>query len=296
MAKVLIVGCGDVGSRLARLSAAAGHEVHGLRRSPLEIPGVQWLPGDVTQADSLRLPPGLDYVIVLLAPGEPGEAAYRRVYLEGTRHVLAALQGQALRRLFWVSSSSVYAQDDGNWVDESSPAEPTAPTARVLRESERLLEDLPWPATVVRFSGIYGPGRLRLLNRVREGRPVQADPPAWTNRIHVDDGAGLLAFLLAQDVAGTALDTLYLGTDSQPVPQHEVLDWLADRMGQPRLPRESGSGAGRNKRLSNRRVSTLGYRWQFPDYRAGYEAVLREEACEGSSGWTKQSSFPPSRE
>lgn len=283
MAKVLIVGCGDVGSRLACLLAAAGHEVHGLRRSSLEIPGVEWLPGDVTRPETLLPPLGLDYVFVLLAPGEPGEAAYRRVYFEGTRHMLAALQGQALRRLFWVSSSSVYEQDDGSWVDENSPAEPTAPTARLLRESERLLESLPWPATVVRFSGIYGPGRLRLLNRVREGRPVQADPPAWTNRIHVDDGAGLLAFLLAEDLAGTPLDALYLATDNQPAPQHEVLDWLADRMGRPRLPRESRPGGG-NKRLSNRRVNLLGYRWQFPDYRAGYEAVLREEACEGSSG------------
>lgn len=276
MAKVLIVGCGDVGGRLAVALADAGHEVHGLRRSPFALPGVRTLAGDVTDPARLRLPAALDYVFVLLAPGESGEAAYRRVYYEGTRNVLAALQGQALKRLFWISSSGVYGQDDGGWVDETSPVEPASPTARVLRDSEALARAGGWPATVVRLSGIYGSGRLRLVNWVQAGRPVQAAPPQWTNRIHAADAAGLLAFLLAQDAAGVALAATYLGTDNEPAPQHEVLDWLADRLGLPRVPHEEKPEGGRNKRLSNARLLALGYRLQYPHYRAGYAEVLAQ--------------------
>lgn len=304
MAKILIVGCGDVGSRLAQQLAVQGHEVHGLRRSHFSLEGVHSLTGDVTVPASLRFPAGLDYVFVLLAPGAAGtagassatgavgasgisgaatasivagEAAYRRVYFEGTRNVFAALSGQQLRRLFWISSSSVYGQEDGGWVDENSPAEPASASARVLLESEALALQSGWPATIVRFAGLYGPGRLRLLRWVQEGRPVQAEPVSWTNRIHVEDGAGLLAFLLAQDAAGTSLENLYIGTDNEPAPQHEVLDWLVDHMALPRVPHIAKPEAGSNKRLSNKRISALGYRWRFPDYRAGYEDVLRKE-------------------
>lgn len=274
MAKILIVGCGDVGSRLASLLAEQGHEVYGLRRSKLDIPGVQALTADVTKADSLIFPVGLDYVFVILAPGEYGEESYRRVYLEGTRNVLDRLQGQNPRRIFWVSSSGVYGQESGEWVDESSPADPAGPTSRVLRETEKLFDAVPWPATIVRFAGIYGPGRLRLLDWVRQGKPVQAEPPAWTNRIHVDDCAGILAFLFVRDLAGTNLASVYIGTDDHPAPQHEVLDWMAGRMGLPCVAHESRPGAGSNKRLSNQRISALGYVFRFPDYQSGYAAVM----------------------
>lgn len=274
MAKVLIVGCGDVGSRLAQALVAAGHEVTGLRRTAFTLPGVQALAGDVTDPASLQFPDGLDYVFVLLAPGEGGEGAYRRVYYDGTRHVLAALGGQRLRRLFWVSSSSVYAQDDGSKVDETSPALPATATARVLLESEALARGSAWPATIVRLSGLYGRGRLRLVDWVRAGRPVQAAPAQWTNRIHVDDAAGLLACLLARDRDGVALAETYLGSDDTPAPQHEVLDWMADRLGLPRVPHEARPGAGENKRLCNARLRTLGYVLRYPDYRAGYAEVL----------------------
>lgn len=292
MAKTLIIGCGDIGTRLATRLAQAGHAVSGLRRSAFALPGVTALAGDVTAPASLRFPEGLDYVFVLLAPGEGREAAYRRVYLDGTRHVLAALAGQALRRVFWISSSSVYGQDDGSWVDEDSPAEPASATARVLLESEALLRESAWPATIVRFAGLYGPGRLRLLRRVEAATPVQAEPPQWTNRIHADDGAGMLAFLLERHEAGTALADTYLGSDDAPAPQHEVLDWLADHMRLPRLLRlppapnappvtpalpPGAADAGRNKRLSNERIAALGYRFLFPDYRSGYAAVLRAQ-------------------
>lgn len=274
MAKILIIGCGDVGGRLAVALAAAGHEVHGLRRSVVALPGVRPLQGDVTLPSSLQFPADLDYVFVLLAPGAGGEQSYRAVYYEGTRNVLAALGGQRPRRLFWISSSSVYAQDDGSQVDEASPATGVSAAARVLLDSEALARESGWPATIVRFSGLYGPGRLRLLRWVESGRPVQADPVSWSNRIHSEDGAGLLAFLMERDLAGDSLDALYLGTDSEPSPQHEVLDWIAGQLGLPPLAKEHRPGAGSNKRLSNALVLALGYCFRFPHYRAGYADVI----------------------
>lgn len=281
MAKVLIVGCGDVGSRLATLLADAGHEVYGLRRSAFSLPGVQALAGDVTDVTTLHFPAGLDYVFVILSPAEAGADAYRQVYLDGTRHVVQALAGQSLRRIFWISSSSVYGQDDGSWVDEDSATNPASATAQILLEAEATLENSAWPATVVRFAGIYGPGRRRLLRWVESARPVQAEPPLWTNRIHVDDCAGLLFFLFVQDVAGTSLASLYIGADNQPALQQEVLDGLADMLALPHVAGQIRPGAGSNKRLSNRRISALGYELRFPDYRAGYRDVM------GVSGKTR---------
>jgi nucleoside-diphosphate-sugar epimerase len=272
MAKILMVGCGDVGGRAALALAAAGHEVHGLRRSARGLPGVHVLQGDVTDPATLHLPAGLDQVCIVLSPDGGGEEAYRRVYLDGTRHVLAALSGQALQRVFLVSSTSVHAQDDGSRVDETSPAVPASATARILLDMEAAAAASGWPVTVVRFAGIYGPGRRRLLQWVESGRAVQAEPPLWTNRIHVEDCAQLLVFLCERALAGVPLAPLYIGTDMEPAPQHEVLDWLADRMRLPRLPRTAGAGA--NKRLDNARILALGYRFRFPGYRDGYAAML----------------------
>ncbi|MDP2228122.1 MAG: SDR family oxidoreductase [Moraxellaceae bacterium] len=274
MAKVLIVGCGDVGGRLATLLAGAGHEVIGLRRSPFVLTGVTALVGDVRDPASLDFPPGLDAVFIVLAPGESGEAAYRATYLEGTRHVLAALAGQRPRQLFWVSSTGVYGQEDGRWVNEDTPPEPVTATGRILLESEALARTAPSPVTVVRLSGLYGPGRLRLVRWVEAGRPVQADPPSWSNRLHVEDAAALLAFLLEKRLSGMELAPVYIGTDSTPAPQHEVLDWLADGLSLPHVAHENRPGGAQNKRLSNQRVSALGFCCRYHSYREGYAAVM----------------------
>jgi len=274
MAKILIVGLGDIGSRLATILVGQGHEVHGLRRRPEPVPGVRLLQADVMRPATLTLPAGLDYVYVILTPGEYSDEGYRRTYVEGLANVLGALRGQALKRVFFVSSTAVYAQDRGEWVDENSPAEPEDYNGRRLLEAEQLLRASGFASTAVRLAGIYGPGRLRLLNWVRAGRAVVAEPPQWTNRIHVEDCVGLLAFLLEKDSAGVTLDNIYIGVDSEPVPQHVVLDWLAGRMGLPAVPRISAESEGQNKRLSNSRSRRLGYAYVYGDYAAGYGQVL----------------------
>ena len=274
MAKILIVGAGDVGGRLACSLAAAGHEVTALRRQPQALPGVRMLAADVTRPQTLLLPAGLDVVVTALSPGEPGVEAYRRVYVEGTRALQQALAGQHLCRQFWVSSTSVYGEDAGERIDEQVPARPASDTARALLDAEALVRAAPWPSTILRCSGLYGPGRHRLLQWVASGRPVQQDPPSWSNRLHVEDAAGLLHHLVEQALAGIRLLPLYLGVDDCPVPQHEVLAWLDGRLGLPVPPLVARPGAGQGKRISNHALRESGYRLRYPDYRAGYEQVL----------------------
>jgi nucleoside-diphosphate-sugar epimerase len=274
MAKILIVGLGDIGTRLAATLLAQGHQVHGLRRSAVAVPGVQLLQADVTRPETLVLPPGLDYMYVILTPGEYSDESYRRTYVEGLGNLLAALGGQALRRLFFVSSTAVYAQDNGEWVDENSPAEPIEHNGKRLLEAENLLRASPFKTTTLRFAGIYGPGRLRLLKWVQSGKPVVAEPPQWSNRIHIEDCVGLLAFLLEKDAAGVALDEIYIGVDNEPVPQHVVLDWIAQQLGLPPVPHAVGTGTAQNKRLSNQRSRALGFDYRYADFTGGYSAVL----------------------
>lgn len=285
MAKILIVGLGDIGTRLAaallaenaghEAAHAAGHEVWGLRRSAVAVPGVRLIQADVTRPETLgALPRGVDYVYVILTPGESSDEAYRRTYVEGVTQLLTNLDSSCLKRLFFVSSTSVYGQDGGEWVDESSPAEAGGFSGQRLREAENLIRNQKFASTVVRFAGIYGPGRLRLLRWVETGRPVQAQPPAWTNRVHIVDCVRFLAFLLARDVQNLPVEGMYVVADDMPVPQHEVLDWLAAELGLPPVPREGAPGTSQNKRLSNALSKKSGFVYIHPDFRSGYRAVI----------------------
>ncbi|MGL4316292.1 MAG: NAD-dependent epimerase/dehydratase family protein [Pseudomonas sp.] len=276
---LLIAGCGDVGSRLAEQLIALGWPVHGLRRTVAALPaGVMPVAGDLEQAARpTAWPEGeLDYLVYCAAANQHDEAGYRLAYVEGLRHVLAwlAQSGQRPRRLLFVSSSSVYAQADGGWVDENSPAEAPGYSGQIMLEAERLALDSGIPATLVRLTGIYGPGREWLLKQVRMGYRVVSEPPLYGNRIHADDAAGLLAFLLQADTRGVALDDCYIGVDDEPAALHEVMGWLRERLGVSHWSAESTVRRSGSKRCSNARARALGWAPRYPSYREGYAALL----------------------
>jgi nucleoside-diphosphate-sugar epimerase len=153
-------------------------------------------------------------------------------------------------------------------VDESSPTEPSAFNGEILLEAESVAQAA--GGLVVRFSGIYGPGRDFLLRQIAAGRARCREQPAqWTNRIHADDCAAVLAHLLELDRP----ESLYCASDCRPSPRCEVLDWLARRLGQPQPAREIDSG-GQGKRIDNRRLLASGYDFLYPDYQSGYGALL----------------------
>ena len=276
---LLIAGCGDVGGRLASRLISQGWQVHGLRRSISALPqGVLPVAGDLAQSQCpADWPEGpLDYLVYCAAANESTEAGYRAAYIEGLRHVLGWLRehGQMPRRVLFVSSTSVYGQQGGEWVDESSPVEPEGYSGRILLEAEQLLLTSEWPASVVRLSGIYGPGRAWLLNQVRQGYRVATEPPLYGNRIHADDAAGLLAFVLQADQRGQALEPLYIGVDDCPAPLHEVVAWLRDYLGVTDWSAETSIRRAGSKRCRNSRARALGWVPHYADYRQGYAAIL----------------------
>jgi nucleoside-diphosphate-sugar epimerase len=278
--RVLIAGCGDVGTALGLLLAADGHGVFGLRRHPDRLPApIRALAGDLADVASLVvIPDGIELVAYTAAADGFDDGAYRRAYVEGVANVLAALAMRAapVRRLLFTSSTAVYAQTDGGWVDESSPAEPAGFSGRRVLEGERLVLGSEVPAVVLRLAGIYGPGRTRLIDRLRSGTATCHDgPPRWTNRIHRDDCAGTARHLLTM----TEPDSLWLGVDREPAEECVVLDWLAARLGVPpprRVSREPGA-SGRpetSKRCSSRKLLASGYVFRYPTFRDGYAALV----------------------
>lgn len=278
--RVLIAGCGDVGSRLALRLHAKGWTVYGLRRNVAALPdAIQAVPGDLhADACPAAWPQGqLDYLVYCAAATTHDEAGYRAAYVEGLRRVLGwlAQHGQRPRRVLFASSSGVYGQQQGEWVDEDSPAEAQSYSARIMREAESLALNSGLPATTVRLTGLYGPGRQRLLNQVRNGYRVSETPPLFGNRIHVDDAAGLMAHLLEADHSGVALDNCYLGVDDEPAPLHEVVAWLREQLGVSHWSDEAQVRRAGSKRCRNARARSLGWAPQYPSYREGYSAILQ---------------------
>ncbi len=277
-AEVLIAGCGDIGGGLALSLCAAGFTVTGLRRRAHLIPeGVEPLEADLAVPDSLTIlsERRFRYVVIASAAAAYDAASYRRVYVDGLRNLLRSLRGEP--RLLLLSSTAVYHQHAGEWVDEDSPTAPGAFSGQLLLEAEALLrEHAPGRSTVLRLGGIYGPGRERLLREVRDGVGCPREPLRYSNRIHRDDCIGILRFLIDRLECGAKLAPVYLGVDDDPAPIWEVRHWLAARLGITLDDALGGNGARMpgSKRCSNRRLRELGYQLLFPDFRAGYGALL----------------------
>ena len=277
---VVIAGCGDVGSRLASQLLAAGWEVHGLRRNVSRLPeGVIGIAGDLFKKDCPDTWPigGVDYLVYCAAATDHDEAGYRKAYVEGLQHVLEWLDdyGQQPKQLVFVSSSSVYGQQNGEWVDETSTTQALGYSGQVMLEAEQVAFDSGIPATTVRLTGIYGPGREWLLSQVRQGYRVAVEPPLYGNRIHVDDAAGLLAYLLQHVEQGGSLDKVYIGVDDAPAPLAEVVGWLREYLGVTEWAEDASVRRAGSKQCSNARAKALGWTPTYPSYREGYAAILK---------------------
>jgi nucleoside-diphosphate-sugar epimerase len=224
-----------------------------------------------------QLPEGIDAAFYIVTPDAFEDAAYEAAFVRGPRNLLRALisDRQSARRLIFVSSTSVYGQRAGEWVDETSQTAPPQFSGNRLLEGEHLVLESSIPGVVVRFGGIYGRNGNRLLQRVRDARPCQDTPPLYTNRIHYEDCVCVLHHLFdLQDP-----EKIYLGVDHEPAAQCVVMDWIAAQLGLPASPRAApdDAGGGRrktNKRCRNARLLSSGYRFVYPSFRDGYGALL----------------------
>jgi len=229
----------------------------------------------LTDRESFNTPPAaFDHVFYTASADRRDEDHYRSVYVDGLRDLLGALRDGdcPLQRVIFTSSTAVYGQGEGEWVDESSAATPSRFNGRILLEAEAIVREAPETGINLRLSGIYGPGRTRLVRKVQEGEATATG--SWTNRIHVEDCAGALHHLMRLENP----QDLYLGSDDEPVTTANVVTWLSAELGVPAPPAAPTENQPRrlNKRCRNTRLRETGYQFQYPSFREGYRPIVRE--------------------
>lgn len=273
MANVLIAGCGDLGIQLGLALCESGHQVYGLRRDASKIPApINAISADLNQ-ELISLPTEVDYVFYMSSAGKYNDFAYYQAYVSGLKNLLRGLAGQQIKRLFFTSSTSVFSQSDGEWVTEETLAEEHNFSSKRLLEGEQLALNSGWPATVVRFGGIYGPGRTHIIDQVMSGK-AHCMEDVYSNRIHSDDCVGIFLHLLNIDKP----EPLYIGVDNQPTLSCEVYEWLAEQLSIGTIehsePTENSRLMRSNKRLSNAKIRATGYEFKYPTYQEGYGSLI----------------------
>jgi nucleoside-diphosphate-sugar epimerase len=273
----LILGCGYLGNRVAALWRAHGRRVIAATRDPSHLPpDVEPIVCDVLNPASLRSLPRVDTVLYAIGFDRTSGATMRAVYVDGLANVLTHLPPPS--RIVYISSSSVYGQTDGGWIDETAATEPLESSGQIVLEAEGVLRARMPGAIILRFTGIYGPGRLLRRQTIEKGEPIVGDAGKWLNLIHVEDGARVI---LAAEEHG-APGQIYNVCDDHPVRRRyfyammaHVLcaaepRFLAPPPDQPTPPHEWA-----HRRLNNRRMKEdLRVELRYPDFEQGLRASV----------------------
>ena len=237
----LIFGCGYLGRRVAALWQRQNRPVIAVTRSPKRCEefrrdGLMPHIADICEPETLRGLPDAECVLFAVGYDRNSGKTRQEVFVDGLRNVLTEI-GPRCRRFIYVSSTSVYGQQDGGWVDETSPCEPMQPGGMCCLAGEKLVRDLiansqasTTSAVALRLAGIYGPDRL--LSRITDlkaGKPLSGKPEAWLNLIHVDDAAA--AVIAAAEWNGPRSQErqfeVFLVCDDRPVQRGEYYSRLA---------------------------------------------------------------------
>ncbi len=273
--KILFAGCGDIAMRTTKY-LPAHDELWGLRRSVEKLTGVfKPLKADLSNQAMLKsiLPDTLDYIVVTLTPNGRTEEAYQKAYVETSQCLLEALKHRAVKHVFYISSTSVYPQTGHEWLDETSTTTELGTGAR-LKQAEDIWLRSDIGATVLRLSGIYGADRRFFLKQIERGATAP-EGLHYTNRIHVEDAARAIAYLIGHHKLGNTLSDTYIVTDNTPAPLVDVAAWLAGKVDIQASdePLELGRRGG-SKRCSNKRLLATGFKCNYPSYKQGYQAIL----------------------
>ena len=273
----LVVGCGYLGLRVARLWRHAGDRVYAVTRSAerarsLAAEGLDPIIGDVTAPAALPDLPAIDTLFWAVGFDRASGASYRDVHVAGLGRVLDAIPGAP--RVVFASSTGVWGTEDGSVVDETTPAHPTREAGRVLLEAESLLHTRTGDrGTALRFAGLYGPDRLPRLEDLKAGRPIAADPDSWLNLVHMDDAARIVVAVAAAPHARR----LYVVSDGHPVRRRDWYAHLATRTGSP--PPTFDTAAERTRGADKRVDPSLLFRdipltLAYPDSFRGIDAIV----------------------
>ncbi len=278
--RVLLAGCGYVATEAGLLLRRQGAEVVALRRQVGVLPPsfVRYA-ADLTDPGSLEgLPSPFDAVIYSASPDSSDASAYESAYLRGLETLVEVLRARRdpIQRFVLLTSTGVYGQRDGGWVDETSPTAPQAASGRILVEAEQYLAAADVPGVSLRLGGIYGPGRTSFIDRVRDGRARMPGQAKYGNRIHRDDAARAAVHLLTHPSS----EPVYNGVDEDPADLREVYRFLAELLGVPEPPpAEEGvdttlRSARSHKRVRSEQLRSSGFRFLYPSFREGYRALV----------------------
>ncbi len=229
----LVFGCGYLGKRVAQQLISAGIRVWGVTRSnskaaQLEQQGILPIIADWTDTETLPNLPSVEQILVAVSYDRNSRHDRHESQVGGLRNLLQNTSAAA--NLCYISTTGVYHQSDGEWVNESSPCQPKQLGGQTHLAAEQLLQEMrprdPW--TILRLSGIYGPGRIPRVADVIAGRPIESPQDGYLNLIHVDDAASVVISAWKNSRQRT-----YLVSDDRPVLRGEFYREVAKQFGAP---------------------------------------------------------------
>lgn len=279
---ILVIGQGDIGLPVTNTLAEQGMQVTGLatkERTHYALhPKADFIQADARQLTAEQLLP-FHHIAIIVTPNTYSEEAYRATYLGIAEHIgslASALPN--LQRIVFISSTGVYGQDNGEWIDETvAPIAPKRQGSQFILQAETALQTaFADKAIVIRPSGIYGEQRLMRIRKAKEGDKVSLPLHAWTNRIMDTDLVRIIVHILTLNAENTAHNTplkpLYLATDYRPVTSYELTCWLCQQMDitPPNIDTTHTQMTG--KRL----LSNIPRDWlTYPDWQMGYGHILQ---------------------
>lgn len=275
--KLLVIGCGKLGQKLGLLAKKTPLDLLGFKRKKITSTNIRIEQQDIFDKsffDKVKIH-SPDFILYSLSADEQSEKSYRRNYVEGLKQVIKSIKYiNNFQHLFFVSSTSVYGDNNDQFIDEFSETSPKNFRGTILLEAENLLNTVKFNSTVLRLSGIYGSGRNYMIKLSQD---LESWPKVdrWTNRINEDDAANFIIFLLNQCLQGEIPEKLYLLTDKEPVTLFRLLNWIRQNLNlKNKINITSDPILG--KRLRSSIIPSLKFEYKYPTYKQGYKELIQE--------------------
>ena len=275
--KLLVIGCGKLGQKLGLLAKRTPLDLLGFKRKKITSTNIRIEQQDIFDKsffDKVKIH-SPDFILYSLSADEQSEKSYRRNYVEGLKQVIKSIKYiNNFQHLFFVSSTSVYGDNNDQFIDEFSETSPKNFRGTILLEAENLLNTVKFNSTVLRLSGIYGSGRNYMI-KLSQDAESWPKVDRWTNRINEDDAANFIIFLLNQCLQGEIPEKLYLLTDKEPVTLFRLLNWIRQNLNlKNKINITSDPILG--KRLRSSIIPSLKFEYKYPTYKQGYKELIQE--------------------
>jgi len=275
--KLLVIGCGKLGQKLGLLAKKTPLDLLGFKRKKITSTNIRIEQQDIFDKsffDKVKIH-SPDFILYSLSADEQSEKSYRRNYVEGLKQVIKSIKYiNNFQHLFFVSSTSVYGDNNDQFIDEFSETSPKNFRGTILLEAENLLNTVKFNSTILRLSGIYGSGRNYMI-KLSQDAESWPKVDRWTNRINEDDAANFIIFLLNQCLQGEIPEKLYLLSDKEPVTLFRLLNWIRQNLNlKNKINITSDPILG--KRLRSSIIPSLKFEYKYPTYKQGYKELIQE--------------------